>query len=131
MSAGDRGAWEFHMVLRYGLATVVIALVVTLLLTSQFPLALWVAWLLAFSGVAFLTYGYDKLIAGTERTRVPEKVLLLLALLGGTPGALAGMQVFRHKTTKQSFQQQFWLVVLFQIILVVAILVVMQKFKSS
>ena len=118
------------MVLRYGLATVIVALALTFLLTSQFPLALWVAWLLAFSAVAFLAYGYDKLIAGTERTRVPEKVLLLLALLGGTPGALVGMQVFRHKTTKPSFQQQFWLVVLFQIILVVAILVVMQRFNT-
>jgi hypothetical protein len=51
------------MVLRYGLATVIIALVLTLLLTSQFPLALWVAWLLAFSAIAFLTFGYDKLVA--------------------------------------------------------------------
>ena len=119
------------MVFRYGMTTVLLALGITLLLKSQFPLEFWVAWLIAFSVIAFLTYGYDKLIAGTDRMRVPERVLLLLAFLGGTPGALIGMQVFRHKTTKPSFQQQFWLVVLLQIILVVATLVVLQQIKTS
>jgi uncharacterized membrane protein YsdA (DUF1294 family) len=119
------------MVYRYGLTTVFVALGITFLLKSQFPLDFWVAWLIAFSAVAFLTYGYDKQISGTDRMRVPEKVLLLLAFLGGTPGALVGMQVFRHKTTKQSFQQQFWLVVLLQIVFIVAILVVMQRLKTT
>jgi uncharacterized membrane protein YsdA (DUF1294 family) len=32
------------------------------------------SWLIAITLVAFLTYGYDKAIAGTGRTRVPEKV---------------------------------------------------------
>jgi uncharacterized membrane protein YsdA (DUF1294 family) len=35
---------------------------------------------------------------------VREKTLWLLALLGGSPAALAGMHVFRHKTKKLSFQ---------------------------
>lgn len=29
---------------------------------------------------------------------------MLLALLGGAPGALAGMQAFRHKTRKNLFR---------------------------
>ena len=35
--------------------------------------------------------------------RVPERTLLLLALIGGTPGAYAGRWLFRHKTRKQPF----------------------------
>jgi len=37
--------------------------------------------------------------------------LHLLSLLGGWPGALIGQGLFRHKTSKQSFQFMFWLTV--------------------
>jgi uncharacterized membrane protein YsdA (DUF1294 family) len=77
------------------------------------------AWLLAVNLVTFLTYGYDKSIAGSGRVRVPERVLLLLALAGGSPAALLGMRLFHHKTAKSSFQQKFWLVLLLQAILVI------------
>jgi len=77
------------------------------------------AWLAAISLVAFLTYGYDKLIAGSGSTRVPEKVLLALAFAGGTVGALAGMWLFRHKTAKASFRAKFWLVVAAQVVALV------------
>jgi len=77
------------------------------------------AWLLAVNLVTFLTYGYDKSIAGSGSMRVPERVLLLLALAGGSPAALLGMRVFHHKTAKSSFQQKFWLVLLIQGVLVV------------
>jgi uncharacterized membrane protein YsdA (DUF1294 family) len=62
--------------------------------------------------VAF--YGYDKAIAGGKRTRIPEKVLHLLALVGGSPGALLAQLLFRHKTVKASFQRVYWLIVLLQ-----------------
>ena len=77
------------------------------------------SWLLAVNLVAFLTYGYDKSIAGSGKMRVPERVLLLLALAGGSPAALLGMRLFHHKTAKSSFQQKFWLVLLIQAILVI------------
>src|ERR1041384_1325218 len=63
-------------------------------------------------------YGYDKAIAGGRRLRVPEAVLHVLALLGGTPSAFVGQQVFRHKTRKGSFQRVFWLTVFIQLALV-------------
>lgn len=78
-----------------------------------------VAWLIAITAITFLTYGYDKSIAGTETTRVPEKALLALALVGGALGAWAGMSVFHHKTAKESFQLKFVLVVIVQVALVV------------
>ncbi|HEY3342140.1 MAG TPA: DUF1294 domain-containing protein [Anaerolineae bacterium] len=113
--------------LRYAALAITLTLVTMLLLATLLKVGWVAAWLIAISAVAFLVYGYDKLIAGTDRMRVPEQVLLLLAFIGGTPGALAGMQIFRHKTSKQTFQQQFWLVVLVQIIVGVVVLVLHQR----
>ena len=48
--------------------------------------------------IAFAVYGADKRRAKKERRRVPEKTLFLLALIGGSVGAWAGMYTFRHKT---------------------------------
>jgi uncharacterized membrane protein YsdA (DUF1294 family) len=122
-----RGRHQFSLVYRYGLLTVVPALLLVLLLAAQPGWDFAVVWVAVFSAVAFLTYAYDKRIADSVQTRVPEKVLLLLAFLGGTPGALLGMQLLRHKTAKASFQQRFWLVVLLQIILIVAFLVIRRR----
>jgi uncharacterized membrane protein YsdA (DUF1294 family) len=71
---------------------------------------------LAVTGITFLSYGYDKVIPGTGATRIPERVLLTLAFAGGTVGALAGMWLFQHKISKESFQERFWLVVAVQIV---------------
>ena len=65
------------------------------------------AYLLGINLSTFLLYAYDKTIAGSTRLRVPENVLHILALLGGTPAAFAGQRVFRHKTLKRSFQAWF------------------------
>jgi uncharacterized membrane protein YsdA (DUF1294 family) len=77
------------------------------------------SWLLSVTLITFLAYGYDKAIAGTQSVRVPEGVLLALALAGGTLGALVGMQVFRHKTRKTSFRLRFWLIAAAQVALVI------------
>lgn len=67
---------------------------------------------LAVSLIAFLTYRHDKRRAQGDGQRTPEKVLHLLELCGGWPGALLAQQVYRHKTRKVPFQVQFWLIVL-------------------
>lgn len=53
---------------------------------------------LAMSLAAFILYGRDKRLAKRRQWRIPEKVLLWVGFLGGSPGALLGMHCFRHKT---------------------------------
>ncbi len=51
----------------------------------------------------WVAYGLDKGRAKSGKWRIPERTLLLLALAGGSLGALAGMIMFRHKTRKPKF----------------------------
>ena len=52
----------------------------------------------------FFTYGIDKLKARKNKCRVREASLLLLAVLGGSIGALLGMKVWHHKTMHKKFK---------------------------
>lgn len=61
-------------------------------------------YLLGINLAAFLIYGADKWKARSGRWRVPEKTLFVLALLGGSIGALTGMKFFHHKTRKWYFR---------------------------
>jgi len=106
------------------LLTFGLVIVLAFLLALGGPLhPLW-AWLNAVNAVTLGMYGYDKFIAGSARTRIPERVLLGLALAGGTPAALIGMLLFRHKMAKTSFLGQFVVVLLIQAVIVVVVLVV-------
>ncbi len=107
-------------VYRFAILTFGMTLAVCLILALGLGWDTLLSWLLAISLVTFLTYGYDKSIAGSKRTRVPEAVLLALTLLGGTIGAIAGMLVFRHKTAKRSFQVKLGLVLLVQVLFIAA-----------
>ncbi len=53
--------------------------------------------------VTFFVYGSDKRKAKAGAWRIPEATLLTLAGVGGSLGALLGMQYFRHKTRKPKF----------------------------
>lgn len=61
-------------------------------------------WLAVASVVAFALAGWDKSRARREVDRIPEATLLVAALVGGSPGLVVGMVVFRHKTRKTSFK---------------------------
>ena len=54
--------------------------------------------------LAFALYGIDKLKAKKAAWRIPETALQLVAFLGGSAGALLGMEVFRHKTKHAKFK---------------------------
>ena len=72
-------------------------------------------WLLLWSVILFVTMGADKRRARRAAFRVPEKTLFLLALLGGAPGGLLGMEVFRHKTRHWTFVWGFRILTLLQL----------------
>jgi uncharacterized membrane protein YsdA (DUF1294 family) len=74
-----------------------------------------VGYLAGINLAAIALYGYDKRAAMKNRLRVPENVLHVVALLGGSPAALLSQKLFRHKTVKTSFRISFWLIVVVQI----------------
>ena len=51
----------------------------------------------------FIIFGIDKRRAVKNRWRIAESTLFLLALIGGSIGAEAGMYVFHHKTKHLRF----------------------------
>ena len=65
--------------------------------------------------ITFAVYGADKRRARKDRWRVPERTLFLLAVLGGSLGALLGMHVFHHKTKHWYFRLLIPLILLLQI----------------
>ena len=70
--------------------------------------------------IAFLLYGADKYRATRKKWRIPEKVLIGIALCGGSAGALLGMYVFHHKIRKNKFRIGIPLIFVAQIIVVVS-----------
>lgn len=60
-------------------------------------------YLIVINIVTWIAFGLDKWKAKSGKWRIPERTLLLLALIGGSLGALAGMIMFRHKTRKAKF----------------------------
>ncbi len=94
------------------------------LLTSVyfFKFNLWLLYFAAINVATFIVYVYDKSVAGTSARRVPEKILHLLALIGGSPMAFVSQRLLRHKTIKSSFQWVFGLTVFAQIAAIAAVL---------
>lgn len=61
-------------------------------------------WLLLVNALTLAIYGVDKMAARRAWRRVPEATLLAFGVLGGWAGAIAGQQLFRHKTQKAAVQ---------------------------
>lgn len=68
---------------------------------------------IAINFFAFAAFGIDKMKAETGRWRVKESTLLMLAFIGGSPGAYAGRRIFRHKTRKQTFSRNLHIITIF------------------
>ena len=60
-------------------------------------------YLLIVNAIAFLLMLADKRMAQKKLWRIPESTLFLMAAMGGSIGALAGMYTFRHKTRHLKF----------------------------
>ena len=74
-------------------------------------------YLIVINILTFAVYGIDKWKAKQGSWRISEASLLMLAVIGGTIGALLGMQVWRHKTMHLKFKYGLPLILLAQIAL--------------
>jgi len=75
-------------------------------------------YLIVINILTFAVYGIDKWKAKQGSWRISEATLLMLAVIGGTIGALLGMQVWRHKTMHKKFKYGLPLILIIQIILI-------------
>lgn len=71
--------------------------------------------------IAFLAMYIDKRKAKYGKWRIPEQSLFILALIGGSIGAIIGMYTFRHKTKKLRFSVGFPAILVLQIILIISV----------
>lgn len=71
---------------------------------SSVTIKLILAWLLLVNAVGFLLMGVDKRRAVRGAWRIPERILFMTALLGGSLGSILGMQTFHHKTKHWQFR---------------------------
>lgn len=60
-------------------------------------------YLAAVNLLAFILYALDKEKAKNGAWRIPESRLIGIAVIGGSLGALLGMQIMRHKTQHTKF----------------------------
>ena len=74
--------------------------------------------LICINVVTFVVYGIDKWKAKHSKMRIREAALLMLAVLGGSVGALLGMRVWHHKTMHKKFKYGLPLILLAQIALI-------------
>ncbi len=61
-------------------------------------MTVFLAFIALMSVISFFLYGADKSKAKRGAWRIKESVLLGFGFFGGAIGAIAGMEIFRHKT---------------------------------
>ena len=76
-------------------------------------------YLIGINLLTFLLYGLDKWKAQHHKWRIPEAILLLLPIIGGSLGALLAMAIFHHKTSHRRFRIIIPLVLAAQVIFVI------------
>ena len=81
-----------------------------------------IGYLLIINLIGLLIMYIDKKKAKYGRWRIPEKTLLLVALLGGSIGTISGMYLFRHKTQKLKFVLGFPTILISEIIIITYLL---------
>jgi uncharacterized membrane protein YsdA (DUF1294 family) len=72
--------------------------------------ALAALYLAIINAATFAAFAVDKRAAERRGWRVPERRLLMLAAIGGSPAALVAQQLLRHKTRKEPFRSWLWTV---------------------
>ena len=73
--------------------------------------------LIGINVLTLIVYGVDKWNAKQGKWRISEATLLMLAVIGGSIGALLGMRIWHHKTMHKKFKYGLPLILLAQIAL--------------
>ncbi len=86
-------------------------------------IAYFIIYLIIINLIGILIMYIDKKKAKYGRWRIPEKTLLIVALLGGSIGTIIGMHTFRHKTKKLKFTLGFPTILISEIIVIIYFIV--------
>jgi len=97
-----------------------------MLLSSNYSILIY--YLLGVTVLTFLMFGIDKWKAKRSGWRVPERVLLCLAAIGGSVGALLGMWVWHHKTLHKKFKYGVPAILVVQIAIVVLVIYLSKRY---
>lgn len=76
---------------------------------------IWIIYLVIINLIGVYVMWADKRRAKKNLWRIPEKVLFIVALLGGAFGTTYGMYQFRHKTKHWYFKFGFPLILLLEV----------------
>jgi len=82
-----------------------------------------IIYLLVINLIGLLIMYIDKRKAKYGNWRIPEKTLLIIAMIGGAIGTITGMYWFRHKTKKLKFTLGFPTILVTEIILIIYFLI--------
>ena len=80
-----------------------------------------IIYLIIINLLSYIIFGFDKYKAIKNKYRIPERLLILNAFLGGSLGSILGMITFHHKTKKIKFIILIPLFLIIQIILILYI----------
>ena len=92
-------------------------------LNNMFTIKNIVIYLILINFIAFLSMYIDKKKAIKGKWRIKESTLLMLALVGGSIGAIIGMYAFHHKTQKPRFFLGIPIIIVLQILIVILLVV--------
>ena len=81
-----------------------------------------IIYLLIVNIIGFDMMGIDKSRARKRAWRIPEAHLFIVAIIGGSLGAIIGMYLFRHKTRHWYFTIGMPAILIVQVIAVVVLL---------
>lgn len=84
-------------------------------------------YLFLINAAAFVLMLADKIKAAKNRWRIPERTLLTVAAIGGSLGAVIGMNLFRHKTKHPKFSIGLPCMLAIHIVLLILLCSYMQK----
>ena len=89
-------------------------------------LKLLLIWLIFINIITYIIYAIDKYKSMHHKWRIRESTLILLAVIGGSVGALLAMYTVRHKTKHNKFRIGVPVILAVQIIVVCVVYIALR-----